>query len=168
MSPLSFKNVFFVKGKRIYVVSFYTVTMSEKLIYTLGTGLRGEEDFMEILFTYGIEAYIDVRSFPRSKIAVFCKSALSELLRNNGIAYHFLGRELGGLRKGGYAVYTITEEFFKGVAMIEGIAQEKVTVIACSERLPWKCHRKWISRELHKRGWKVEHIIDKGKVWIPK
>jgi hypothetical protein len=21
---------------------------------------------------------------------------------------------------------------------------------------------------MHKRGWEIEHIIDKGKVWVPK
>jgi len=86
----------------------------------------------------------------------------------HGIQYHFAGKELGGLRKGGYAAYIVTEDFQKGIDEVETIAAEKISVIACSEKLPWKCHRKWISRELHKRGWKVEHIIDKGKVWVPR
>jgi uncharacterized protein (DUF488 family) len=54
------------------------------------------------------------------------------------------------------------------IDLLESIAETKTSVIVCAERFPWKCHRKWISRELHKRGWRVEHIIDKGKVWIPK
>lgn len=142
--------------------------MREKIIYTLGTDRRSREDFIEILLSYGIEAFLDVRSFPRSKDPLFHRDTLEELLPAQGIEYHFLGRELGGLRKGGYLVYIVTEDFQKGIDSVETIAAEKISVIACSEKLPWKCHRKWISRELHKRGWRVEHIIDKGKVWVPK
>jgi uncharacterized protein (DUF488 family) len=139
-----------------------------KKIYTLGTDRRSEEDFTEILLAYSIQSLIDVRSFPRSKIPTFCKKNLEDLLEREGIEYHFLGKELGGFRKGGYASYIITDEFRKGINLIELIALYKMSVIICAEKLPWKCHRKWISRELHKRDWEVDHIIDKGKVWIPK
>jgi uncharacterized protein (DUF488 family) len=142
--------------------------MQKKLIYTLGTDLRTSEDFIEILFAYEITAYIDVRSLPRSKLPQFNKHLLSELLLSNSIKYHFFGPELGGFRKGGYTSYIVTDEFFNGVKMLEDIAKEQISVIACAEKFPWKCHRKWISRELQKRGWTVEHIIDKGKVWTPR
>ena len=137
------------------------------LIYSIGTSLRSAEDFMEIISAYGIMAVIDVRSYPRSKLGHFSRQPFSDLLRAGGIGYHFLGKELGGLRKGGYASYIITEEFHEGVRKLEAIAGKQTSVIVCAERFPWKCHRKWISRELHKRGWQVEHIIDKGKLWIP-
>jgi uncharacterized protein (DUF488 family) len=142
--------------------------MQNRFIYTLGTGLRSAEDFVEILLAYDIKAVIDVRSFPRSKMPHFSSGPLSELLAANGVNYFFLGRELGGFRKGGYTAYIITEEFSEGVGMIESIAWETVSAIICSEKFPWKCHRRWISRELRSRGWVVEHIIDKGKVWKPK
>jgi len=136
-------------------------------IYTLGTDRRSEEDFIEILLAYYIQLVIDVRRFPTSKFQTFRKGNLENLLRKEGIEYHFLGAELGGFRKGGYTSYIITDNFSRGVDLLENIAITKPSVIICAERLPWKCHRKWISRELHKRGWEVEHIIDKGKVWIP-
>jgi uncharacterized protein (DUF488 family) len=139
-----------------------------KEIFTLGTGRRSEEDFIEILHAYGIEAVIDVRSYPRSKLPVFTKANLELLLQREGIAYHFLGKELGGFRKGGYAAYIITEDFNNGIGLLESIAAESLSSIICAERFPWKCHRKWIARELQKRGWEIEHIIDKGKVWVPK
>jgi uncharacterized protein (DUF488 family) len=139
-----------------------------KKIYTLGTDRRSEEDFTEILFAYNIQSLIDVRSFPRSKIPIFSKENLEDLLKREAIDYHFLGKQLGGFRKGGYTSYIITDEFNKGIDLIESIALYKMSVIICAEKLPWKCHRKWISRELHKRDWEVDHIIDKGKVWIPK
>jgi uncharacterized protein (DUF488 family) len=139
-----------------------------KSIYTLGTSRRSEEDFIEILFAHDIRSVIDVRSFPRSRIPIFRRENLELLLNREGIEYHFLGTELGGLRKGGYIAYIITELFTKGIDKLELIAQTKTSVIICAERFPWKCHRKWIARELNKRGWDVKHIIDKGNVWIPK
>jgi len=142
--------------------------MQNRSIYTLGTDLRSAEDFIEILLACEIRAVIDVRSFPVSRMSHFSKGPLSELLTSNGVAYHFFGKELGGFRKGGYDAFITTGEFSNGVGMIESVAEEAVSVIICSEKLPWKCHRKWISRELQRRGWSVEHIIDKGKVWKPK
>lgn len=141
---------------------------SSKKIFTLGTGSRSEEDFIEILLVYGIKALIDVRSVPMSKFVIFNRQNLESLLKSEGIGYHYLGDELGGLRKGGYTAYILTDEFMHGIATLEFIAEHDLSVIVCTERFPWKCHRKWISRELHKRGWAIEHIIDKGKVWIPK
>jgi len=142
--------------------------METKKIYTLGTNRRNEEDFIEILFAYQIQSLIDVRRFPKSKIPIFTKEILEPLLHKEGLEYYSLGAELGGFRKGGYIAYTLTDDFIKGITLLESIALKKPSVIICAERFPWKCHRKWIARELHKRGWEVEHIIDKGKVWIPK
>ncbi|UCE78828.1 MAG: DUF488 domain-containing protein [Nitrospiraceae bacterium] len=140
--------------------------MSHKL-YTLGTSQRSSEDFIEILLSFSINAVIDVRSFPKSKHPHFNKDALSQLLSSNGLAYYFLGKELGGFRKGGYTAYIITDYFSRGIDALEVIARKDLSVIICAERLPWKCHRKWISGELQKRGWTVEHIINKDKVWSP-
>ena len=139
-----------------------------KKIYTLGSDRRSEEDFVEILFAYDIRSLIDVRSVPRSRLPVFDKKNLEALLGREGIEYHFLGKGLGGFIKGGYAAYALTDEFSKGVELLESIALIRQSVIMCAERFPWKCHRKWISRELSRRGWEVDHIIDKGKLWIPK
>ncbi len=144
------------------------ISRYSKRIFTLGTDRRSEEDFIEILLSQNVEALIDVRSFPKSKIAVFSRPNLEGLLKKEGIEYHYLGKELGGFRKGGYTEYIETDEFMRGIDVIESVAKGRLSVIICAERLPWKCHRKWISRELHKRGWHVEHIIDKGKIWVPK
>lgn len=138
-----------------------------KTIYTLGTGLRSREDFVEILLGYGIEALVDVRSVPRSKLPFFSRQGLEEIARSNGLGYVFLGRELGGLRRGGYTAYMVTDGFSEGVDRLEEIGRSRITAFLCAERLPWKCHRKWISLELKRRGWHVRHIIDKDHVWEP-
>ncbi len=139
-----------------------------KRIFTLGTGLRSIEDFIEIISGYNIEAVLDVRSFPTSKFDHFKKINLEYFLKKEMFEYHYLGKELGGFRKEGYEKYTHTEEFAHGLDRLEGIASVKTSVIICAEHFPWKCHRRFIARGLQKRGWIVEHIIDKGKVWIPK
>lgn len=137
-----------------------------KKIFTLGTSRRSEEDFIEILLFYDIKTVIDVRRFPTSKISIFKKDYLENLLSKEGISYLFLGKELGGFRKGGYEAYSKTDEFKKGIDKIEETINN-TAVIICAERFPWKCHRRWIARELRRRGWRVEHIIDKGRVWVP-
>jgi uncharacterized protein (DUF488 family) len=141
---------------------------TDKRVFTLGTGRRSEEDFIEILLANDIEIVVDVRRVPRSKTAIFTRANLEGLLRSEGIGYYFLGDELGGLRKGGYTGHLLTDDFRYGIEKLESLAVDRLAVIICAEKLPWKCHRKWISRELHRRGWLVEHIIDKGKVWVPK
>lgn len=138
-----------------------------KKIFTLGTDLRTEEDFIEILGSYNIQALIDVRSYPKSKISTFCREELEQLLEKEGINYYFLGKEVGGFRKGGYEAYTLTWKFKEGVEIIKEIADKKVSVIVCAEKFPWKCHRRWIARELQRKGWEVLHIIDKDKIWSP-
>lgn len=138
------------------------------IIYTLGTDLRTEEDFVEILEHYGIAMLLDVRSYPRSRYPVFAKDRLQRLLEDNRIEYVFMGRELGGFRKGGYERYTKSSEFSAAIDRVEEVAKSKTAVIVCAERFPWKCHRRWIARALHQRGWKVIHILDIDKTWEPR
>jgi len=142
--------------------------LMKKKVYTLGTGLRSLEDFIEIINSYNIDAIIDVRSYPSSKFEYFKKINLEPLLKKEMLEYHYLGKELGGFRKEGYDHYITTKEFEEGIKLLEGIASTKVSVIICAERFPWKCHRKYIAQALQKKGWIIEHILDKGKVWLPK
>jgi uncharacterized protein (DUF488 family) len=139
-----------------------------KRLYTLGTSRRSEEDFIEILLARDIGRVIDVRSFPRSKLPHFSQEPLRALLSENGIDYRWLGPELGGFRAGGYERYALSEEFSRGVSLVEDLSLEKPSVLICAERFPWKCHRRWIARELGRRGWRVEHILDKDRLWVPK
>jgi uncharacterized protein (DUF488 family) len=142
--------------------------MSKKNIYTLGTGIRSHEDFFEILESYDIESVIDVRSFPTSRLEHFKRKNLEDQIKEDLLSYNYLGKELGGFRKGGYDQYTRTEDFEAGIDKLTDIASQKTSVIICAEHFPWKCHRRYIARALQRRGWEIIHIIDKGKVWIPK
>jgi uncharacterized protein (DUF488 family) len=137
-------------------------------IYTLGKGLRSEENVVGILKHFNIEVFLDVRSYPKSKILIFNRDPLEKLLTEFGIDYHFLGKALGGFRKQGYEQYSTTESFSRGIDTVERIAGEKSSVIVCAETLPWKCHRRFIAVELQNRGWETVHIIEKDKLWRPK
>jgi uncharacterized protein (DUF488 family) len=79
-----------------------------------------------------------------------------------------MGGELGGYRQGGYQNFTTTSDFQLGLRKLEEIAGNRITSIICAERFPWRCHRRFIALELEKRGWRVNHIIDKKRDWLPR
>ena len=137
-----------------------------KVIYTIGTSKRSQEEFLSLLQKFGIQAVMDVRRFPTSRFDHFKRETLAQLLQETGVSYIYLGVELGGYRKGGYEKYIGTDEFVQALGCLEEEAAIRVAVIVCSERLPWKCHRRFIGKELEKRGWHVIHIIDEKRTWI--
>lgn len=140
----------------------------EKVIYTLGTSNRAQNEFIGLLKKYQIDTMIDVRKFPTSKFEWFEKENLAEILSKSKIKYIYLGKELGGYRSSGYEAYTKCEEFIKGRKKVEDIAKDCVAAVVCSERLPWRCHRRFIARCLAKLGWRVIHIIDQRRTWEDK
>jgi uncharacterized protein (DUF488 family) len=141
---------------------------SGKIIHTLGTSNRTLAEFIELLRSYAVEMVIDVRSFPTSKFPHFKRELLNQSLAQENLGYYYLGKELGGYRKGGYEAYTQTLEYLVGIELLERMAWRCRSAVLCAERLPWRCHRRFIGRSLQERGWKVVHIIDEKKVWEDK
>ena len=139
----------------------------DRLIYTLGTSTRSPEEFIRLLKGHGIEVVMDVRRFPSSRFEYFGGEKLAGLLEGAGIGYVAMGQELGGYRKGGYQAFTTTTEFGESVEKLEELALSRRATILCAERLPWRCHRRFIGFELEKRGWQVIHIIDEKRDWQP-
>ena len=142
--------------------------MKESTIYTLGTSAHTKEEFLEILKSYHIETVVDVRSFPQSRFEHFKKDNLARILQGEGFNYVYLGKELGGFRKGGYLSYTKTVPYQEGISHLEQTGKESITSFICAERFAWKCHRRFIASTLEERGWQVMHIIEKDRVWRPK
>ena len=138
------------------------------VVYTLGTSTRTWQEFASLLQSIGAEVVADVRRFPTSRLEHFRREALAGGLAELGIAYLYLGKELGGYRKGGYQAFLAGEEFQQGINKLEETARERKAVILCAERFPWRCHRRFISRELEQRGWRVIHIIDEHQSWEQK
>ncbi|OAG28499.1 DUF488 domain-containing protein [Thermodesulfatator autotrophicus] len=139
---------------------------SKKLAYTLGTSTRSLEDFLDILKKYEIKQVVDVRSFPKSRrFPHFNRESLSHHLIQQGINYVWMGQELGGFRSGGYEKYMQTPNFSEGLENLIVLIEKAPTVIICAEKLPWRCHRRFISQKLADKGIKVIHIIEKGQTW---
>ncbi len=140
--------------------------MSEKLIYTIGTSTRSLEEFLEILRIFKIKNLLDVRSFPNSKrFPHFNRENLEISLPKKGFDYIYLGKELGGFRKGGYEDHMNKEFFKKGIDMLEEIATKSLSLFFCAEKIFLKCHRRFIAEALAQRGWRVIHIIEKDKTY---
>lgn len=148
-------------------------------IWTIGHSTRKIKDFIGALEASGIKLVVDVRTLPGSKrYPQFNQEALADSLGNAAIRYEHLP-ELGGRRKPkkdsrnlawrnasfrGYADYMETEEFRKGIARLEDLAEEHgPVVIMCAEALWWRCHRSLISDYLKVRGVEVIHILDAKK-----
>jgi uncharacterized protein (DUF488 family) len=142
---------------------------TDPVIYTLGTSTRSLSEFFSILESYGVQTIGDVRRFPNSKrFPHFNRENLETTAKHQGIAYHWLGEELGGYRKGGYESYKQESAFQEGLKRLEEVAEKSLTVFICAERLPWKCHRMHIARSLKEKGWHVIHIIEQDRTWQPK
>jgi len=142
--------------------------LKESIIYTLGTSTHSKEEFLELLNYYHIETVVDVRSFPQSRFEHFTKENLMSILKEVGITYIHLGKQLGGFRKGGYLSYTKSVPYQEGISNLEQIGRQSITAFICAERFPWRCHRRFIASTLEERGWHVEHIIEKDRTWRPK
>jgi len=141
--------------------------LTEPIIYTVGTSTRSIEEFNELLRHYHLTTVADVRSFPQSRFEHFNGDNLTKMLSEVAIDYVYLGKELGGFRKGGYQTYTQTDAYQAGIHKLEEIAQNGSTAFMCAERFAWKCHRRFIASTLEQRGWNVLHIIEKDRVWNP-
>ena len=142
--------------------------MPKPIIYTLGTSNHTKEGFLDLLHYYNIETVVDVRRFPKSRFDHFRKENFEKLVDTEGIQYIYLGKDLGGFRKEGYEAYTRSGAFRRSIDHLELIAKERITAFVCAEKLPWRCHRRFISASLKEKGWQVVHIIDKDRVWKPK
>ena len=150
----------------------------EHIIYTIGHSTHTFDDFLDMLQSFNIETVADICSLPGSrKFPQFNKENLEISLKSNGINYlHLI--DLGGRRKvkkdsknnrwrhkafKGYADYMETPDFEAGIENLEQIAMKQTTAFMCSEAVWWRCHRSMVSDFLKVKGWKVMHIMSKGK-----
>jgi uncharacterized protein (DUF488 family) len=150
----------------------------QKIIYTIGHSTRTFDEFISLLTSFKIELLVDIRSYPGSKrYPHFNKENLQKHLHEHAIKYQHLP-ELGGRRKAlkdskntawkndafrGYADYMETEEFKKGITVLEDYASQYTTAYMCSEAVWWRCHRSLVSDYLKWKGWKVMHIMGENK-----
>lgn len=135
-------------------------------IFTVGHSNHTIGHFIGLLQRHAISALADVRSVPYSRRhPQFRCEALAESLKTAGIAYVFLGEELGGKRAGGLVEAAKTPEFRAGLERLrEGAARYRVAFM-CAEREPLDCHRTiLVARHLRAPDVTIRHILANGEL----
>jgi uncharacterized protein (DUF488 family) len=132
-------------------------------MWSIGHSNYSMDKFLELLNEHKIQVLVDVRSFPTSKVNHFKKENMERWLPEHGIEYVWLGKELGGYRRGGYRAHMQTKIFREGIKRLLAIALHKRACIMCMETNPKYCHRRFISMCLERKGIKVVHISAKGQ-----
>lgn len=127
------------------------------MIYTFGHSNYSIEKIREILDFYAIDVVVDVRRFPTSKFSWLKRE---ELEKKFGKKYIYLGDKLGGFREGGYEQYMQTAEFKEGIDELMRLAMGRRIAVMCSEKLWFRCHRRFIAQEIAARGFPVSHIVE--------
>ncbi len=138
-------------------------------VLTIGHSTHPIEAFVTLLRRHGATAVADVRAAPYSRFnPQFNREPLAASLAARGIAYVFLGAELGG-RSTNPACYDdgrisyerlgATSAFRKGLdRMAHGSASRRI-VLMCAEKEPLECHRcLLVAPALEARGIPVAHI----------
>ncbi len=152
------------------------MTPTENPIFTLGHSNHPPELFNRLLLQHGVDEIIDVRSAPYSRYNPhFNHYALQHALDDIGIAYAYLGGELGG-RPADRSCYDSdgrvrydrvaeTMQFDDAIRSVIRAADERRVALLCTEKEPLECHRTLlVARTLAERGLAVSHILADGRL----
>jgi uncharacterized protein (DUF488 family) len=144
-------------------------------VFTVGHSTHTLERFIWLLEEHGITAIGDVRSKPYSRMnPQFNREELKAALRERGIAYVFLGKELGARSdddscyrdgKVQYDRLAATALFQQGLNRVkEGAAKYRIALM-CAEKEPLDCHRTiLVARQIISMGLDVKHILGNGQL----
>lgn len=143
------------------------------MLYTIGHSNHPIARFLEVLHAQSVTALADVRSHPVSRFnPQYNRAALEASLEGAGIAYLFLGRELGAriddphcIVEGrvNYARLAQRAPFRDGLAKLRAALASQRVALMCAERDPLSCHRAiLVARPLHEAGVPVAHILADG------
>ena len=144
-------------------------------LFTIGHSTHPAERIVELLRQHEITALCDVRSRPYSRWnPQFNREAFKQTLADHGIAYVFLGKELGGRPddpacyedgRVQYGLVARTAFFAEGMRRLEEGAGKYRVALLCAEKDPADCHRALlVGREARERGWTVNHILADGRL----
>jgi len=146
-------------------------------LYAVGFSTRTVSELVALCREAGVRAVVDVRTVPRSRhTPQWNRDEAAEALRAHGLDYHHLP-VLGGFRKPrpdspnigwrnpafrGYADYMATPAFATGLDELIRLGTAIPTAFACTEAVPWRCHRSLIADALTVRGIEVRHLVHSG------
>jgi Domain of unknown function DUF488 len=145
-------------------------------LLSVGHSNHDLETFLALLRQAGVTAIADVRSHPYSgRLPHFSRPELERVLRASGIAYVFLGEELGGRpRDSGlydeegrvdYERVRATDLFQHGLdRLLVGTERYRVAML-CGEEDPLDCHRGlMVTPALGERGVFPGHLRKAGRI----
>lgn len=155
--------------------------MTESLVlYTVGHGSRGGDELIELLRAAAVATLVDIRAQPQSRRhPQYNMAMLREAAGRAGLAYHWAGRQLGGMRAPradsrhwalrddglrGFADYIDDAGFQRGLAQLLKLAAAGPTAMLCAEREPLNCHRSVIADYLVLQGARVLHLMSPGEL----
>lgn len=141
--------------------------------FTIGHSNHSFDDFLSLLQLHGVTAIADVRSIPYSRYTPqFNQALLQYELRQAGVAYVFLGDELGARSRdrscyvNGTALYekiAATPSFQTGIDRLHKGTERYRIALMCAEADPVTCHRAiLISPQLQASGATINHILKAG------
>jgi len=145
------------------------------VLYTIGHSTHAADKVLEFLREHHVTAIADVRSAPYSRMnPQFNRDLFSSRLNEDGIAYVFLGPELGARSQDPscyvdgrvqYDRLAGTSLFQRGLErVLQGMDSHRVALM-CAEKDPLKCHRTiLVCRHLVSRGLEVTHILEDGQL----
>jgi uncharacterized protein (DUF488 family) len=124
----------------------------EPRLFTIGHSNQEFSRFLQLLRAAGVTAVADVRSQPvSSRYPHFNRPELEQALRQEEIAYTFLGHQLGGRPPGlelydddgrvNYERVRRTRPFQQGLERLRQGLEEYTIALLCSEEEPLECHR---------------------------
>ena len=148
--------------------------MSKPKLFTIGHSNRSIDEFVELLRLYGVTAIADVRSQPYSRhMPHFNREVLKETLKENGIAYVFMGEELGARRnepccyvdrQAKYELIEMTSAFQSGLVRIRRGASTHRIAMLCAEKDPITCHRSILVAKALRTDCDIQHVVSADKL----
>jgi uncharacterized protein (DUF488 family) len=145
------------------------------VLYTVGHSNHSIESFISLLKRHEVTAVGDVRSHPYSRfVQQYSQEQLKASLAAAGIAYVFLGKELGArsenpvcYKQGRVQYVRLAKEpmFLEGIERVkQGMARYRIALM-CAEKDPIECHRALlVARKLFQSGIPVNHILADGSL----
>ncbi|HOC61297.1 MAG TPA: DUF488 domain-containing protein [Smithellaceae bacterium] len=146
-----------------------------KELFTIGHSVHTVEEFLGLLTRHAINALCDVRSSPYSRYSPqFNRELLREEVLKHGVAYIYLGDELGPRSsdpscyengKVQYQRLVEKESFQQGLNRLRKGMETYRVALMCAEKDPLTCHRMiLICRQLRGNDIQIRHILEDGSL----
>jgi len=144
-------------------------------LFTIGHSTHSADNFIELLLRHDITVVCDVRSQPYSKFnPQFNRENIQKDLKQRGIGYVFLGRELGPRSddpacyidgRVQYHLLAAAAIFQQGLErLLKGVQSHRIAMM-CAEKDPIMCHRMiLVCRHLRKEVAEIKHIMEDGGI----